>query len=102
MKRNRAEKRFNDRIKKEKRIDLINSKFNSIGMLFEDKKEHWFLSKITFSDNFKKTKNKGKRRRRNKNYAPSYNPSKKDKIRLNFMSDDVLDYKKEFTEEFGE
>lgn len=92
MKHQRSEKIFKDYIKKKRRKKILKNKFKMSGSIFENKQDHWFLNKIFFSDNFHKTKNKGNRRKRKKNYALSYNPSVKDKFKLESMKQDILDW----------
>lgn len=72
------------RKKKDKRkLNLIKAKQPE--SWFEDKKPHWLVNKITFSSPYRKTRNT---HRKEKNYAPSYNPSPSDRRKLDKLMED--------------
>lgn len=76
--RSRSEKRFLDKKKTLRKKRLLKDKGFPISDE-ENRETYWYLNNCSFSDSFRKTNNKGKKRRIPGNYAPSYNPSRRDK-----------------------
>lgn len=81
-----AEKRRNDAKAQKRRVRLLRSKFNEP---FDEGFPECNAKKVSFSSPWKKTNNKGARRLRHGNYAPSKNWSHRDLKAIQSAEDQI-------------
>lgn len=77
---NKGQRNELKRKKNQRKLNIIRAKMGDNWWI---KKPHWIVNKVFFASPYRKTRNT---HRKEKNYAPSYNPSPSDRRKLDKMN----------------